>query len=62
MLNNKRRTHTAVTVGLCAILAGTGAVATNVTGGGCSFALASTQNPDENVPIEFKDENLKKCF
>lgn len=34
MLNNKRRTHTAVTVGLCAILAGTGAVATNVTRGG----------------------------
>lgn len=62
MLNNKRRTHTAVTVGLCAILAGTGAVATNVTGGGCSLALASTQTPDENAPIEFKDENLKKVL
>lgn len=62
MLNNKRRTHTAVTVGLCAILAGTGAVATNVAGGGCSLALASTQTPDENAAIEFKDENLKKVL
>lgn len=62
MLNNKRRTHAAVTVGLCAILAGTGAVATTVTGGGCSLALASTQTPDENTPIEFKDENLKKVL
>lgn len=41
MLNNKRRTHTAVTVGLCAILAGTGAVATNVAGGGGVLACSS---------------------
>lgn len=31
-------------------------------GGGCSFALASTQTPDENAAIEFKDENLKKAL
>lgn len=62
MLNNKRRTHTAVTVGLCAILAGTGAVATNVTGGGCSFALASTQNPSGNEEIYFPDQNLQRVL
>lgn len=31
-------------------------------GGGCSLALASTQTPDENAAIEFKDENLKKVL
>lgn len=62
MLNNKRRTHTAVTVGLCAILAGTGAVATNVTGGGCSLALASTQNPSGNEEIYFPDQNLQRVL
>lgn len=31
-------------------------------GGGCSLALASTQTPDENAAIEFKDDNLKKAL
>lgn len=30
--------------------------------GGCSLALASTQTPDENAAIEFKDDNLKKAL
>lgn len=62
MLNNKRRTHTAVTVGLCAILAGTGAVATTVTGGGCSLALASTQTASGRDEIYFPDNNFRQAL
>ena len=62
-MSKKHIARKVVSAGLCAVLVGSGVAVSSVSyvaGGGMPSALAST--PDENTPITFKDENLKKAL